>query len=272
MCSDWASTPVCTFLAAMPTTRRSSRNKSAASTIPAASASAAKLCAPKKPTVPKAPRAKATKAKSAPTAPASNVPPVSSLLNDSQQTTDEWYKSSRTKKGYTIYVKSGKKWLVGWTAKGRLDDEISADTFDNITAETPLALRALTVYKCEHLERGFASAEGLRSAFKDYFERQGDFWKCNAHTKKWEGNPVFECGFKSYYESLKNRQNRTGTATQALPMLPADLKLILEYLDSEEAIKYFILTQRLYFKTFVTMAFTLWTRNDELINLQFKGY
>jgi hypothetical protein len=80
-----------------------------------------------------------------------------SLLQDSQQTTDEWYKSSRTKKGYANYVKSGKKWLVDWTAEGRLDDEISADAFDTITEQTPLALRALTAYKCEHLERGFAS-------------------------------------------------------------------------------------------------------------------
>ncbi|KAJ7655921.1 hypothetical protein B0H17DRAFT_1146313 [Mycena rosella] len=185
-CSDWASTPVCTFLAAMPATRRSSRNKSVASGIPGASASAAKPAHQRNP-LPQSP---------------------------TQQTTDEWYKSSRTKKGYANYVKSGKSGCV----------------------------------------RGC----------------QGDFWKYNAHTKKWEGNPVFESGFKSYYESLKNRQNRTGTATQALPMLPVDLKLILEYLDSEEAIKYFTLTQRLYFKAFVTTAFTLWTRNDELINLQFK--
>ncbi|KAJ6456576.1 hypothetical protein DFH09DRAFT_847576, partial [Mycena vulgaris] len=193
-------------------------------------------------------------------------------------TTEEWYKSQSTKKGYANYVKGGKKWLVDWNAEGRLDDEISADAFDNIGAETPLALRALTAYKCEHLERGFVTVDGLRSAFKDYFERrvdkvcgcQGEFWKYSSHTEKWEGNPVFEIGFKSYYELLKNRHNRTSTASQALPMLPADLKIILEYLDSEDAVKYFTLTQRLYFKASVTTAFTLWTRNDELVNLQFR--
>ncbi|KAJ7458218.1 hypothetical protein FB451DRAFT_1406520 [Mycena latifolia] len=191
--------------------------------------------------------------------------------------------------GYANYVKSGKKWLVDWTAEGRLDDEISADAFDTITAETPLALRALMVFKFEHLERGFATAEGLRSAFKVYFERQvycfgfqgctlindtlisvrgcqGEFWKYNAHPEKYEGNPVFESGFKIYYESLKNRQNRTGSATQALPMLPTDLKLIIDYLDSQEAIEY----ATALFQAFVTTAFTLWTRNDELINLQLK--
>ncbi|KAJ7352090.1 hypothetical protein DFH08DRAFT_805371 [Mycena albidolilacea] len=115
---------------------------------------------------------------------------------------------------------------------------------------------------------------------EDLTKRGGDFWKHNPHTKKWEGNPVFDSGFGTYYESLKNRRNRTGTATQALPMLPTDLMIIMEYLDSAEAVKYFTETQRLYFKVFVTTAFTLWTRprlislvyigNDELFNLQFK--
>ncbi|KAJ7121155.1 hypothetical protein C8R44DRAFT_736834 [Mycena epipterygia] len=80
----------------------------------------------------------------------------------------------RTKKGYRNYVKGDKTWLEEWTSEGRLNDEIAADAFDNITDQTPLALRALTAYKCEHLGRGFASAEGLRSAFKDYFERLCD--------------------------------------------------------------------------------------------------
>ncbi|KAJ7149449.1 hypothetical protein C8R43DRAFT_1128452 [Mycena crocata] len=250
--------------------RRSSRNKGSSPARKPSSTPIAKSQTSKKSTSARKPRTKATSSASARS---SGLSSASSLLNNSQQTTDEWYKSPRTKKGYGNYVKSGKKWVAEWTGEGHLDDEISADAFDNITAETPLALRALVAYKCEHLERGFASAEGLRSAFKDYFERvcgcQGDFWRYNPHTDKYEGNPVFESGFKTYYESLKNRHNRTSTATQALPMLPADLKIIMEYLDSEEAIKYFTLTQRLYFKAFVTTAFTLWTRSDELVNLQF---
>lgn len=149
----------------MPALRRSSRNNpsSSAGSAPATPPSNSRA---KKTTGTKRARAKAAK-------PVRTTAAVSgaSLLQDSQQTTDEWYKSSRTKKGYANYVKSGKKWLVDWTAEGRLDDEISADAFDTITEQTPLALRALTAYKCEHLERGFASAEGLRSAFKDYFER-----------------------------------------------------------------------------------------------------
>ncbi|KAF8147030.1 hypothetical protein K438DRAFT_1989996 [Mycena galopus ATCC 62051] len=247
--------------------RRSSRGKAPPTPAPKKKASA---------TVPTTPAKKGGRgqAKTVRDPAASDLPSTSSLLDNSQQTTDEWYKSTRTKKGYANYVKSGKKWLVDWTTEDRLGDEISEDAFDDITAATPVALRALVAYKCEHLKRGFSSAEGIRSAFKDYFERvqgcQGDFWKYDSHTEKWEGNPVFESSFKTYYESLKNRDNRTGTTTQALPMLPTDLKIILEYLDTEEAMKYFTVTQRLYFKAYVTTAFSLWTRNDELVNLQFK--
>ncbi|KAJ7269030.1 hypothetical protein C8J57DRAFT_1509246 [Mycena rebaudengoi] len=216
--------------------------------------------------------AKATSA--APPLSTLDVPTGASLLANSTETTDQWYKSPRAKKGYGNYVKSGKTWVVDWTAEDRLDAEISADAFEAITEATPLALRAFTAYKCEHLKRGFSTAEGVRSAFKDYFERvlgcQGEFWKYNWHTKTWEGNPVFESGYKTYYESLKNRANRTATTTQALPMLLADLKLIMSYLDTEEAAEYFSLTRRLYFKAFATTAFGLWTRNDEIINLQFK--
>ncbi|KAF7342137.1 hypothetical protein MVEN_01801400 [Mycena venus] len=239
----------------MPALRRSSRAKASSVTISSARNA-------KSHTTTKAASGKKSSRKAAKPVQAtatSDLPSTLSLLENSRQTTDEWLKSKRTKKGYGNYVKGGKKWLVEWTAEGRLDDEISEDAFDVMSEQTPLALRALTAYKCEHLARGFASAEGIRSAFKDYFERvcgcQGDFWKYNSHNQKWEGNPVFESGFKTYYESLKNRHNRTSTATQALPMLPADLKVIMEYLDSPEAIKYFTVTQRL---------------NDELINLQFK--
>ncbi|KAJ6600338.1 hypothetical protein DFH09DRAFT_1271221 [Mycena vulgaris] len=210
----------------MAPTRRSSRIKSSSSAAPTPSV-------PSKPSGNKETRK--AKAKAAPTAPTSDLPSASSLLQHSQQTTEGWYKSQSTKKGYVNYVKGGKKWLVDWNAEGRLDDEISADAFDNIGAETPLALRALTAYKCSKGDSQLVCG------------CQGEFWKYNSHTEKWEGNPVFEIGFKSYYELLKNRHNRTSTASQALPMLPADLKIILEYLDSEEAVK-----------------------NDELVNLQFR--
>ncbi|KAJ3759479.1 hypothetical protein EV360DRAFT_69470 [Lentinula raphanica] len=216
----------------------------------------------------------------------SGNPTASQLLLHSHQTTEDWYKSSNTKKGYAGYVKSGKKWILEWAANTEMDSEDSgqsaADTeglahgFDSISKYTPMALRLLTAYKCDHQGNKFSTAEGIRSAFKDYFERvlgcQGEFWKFNSHSHEWEGNPVFETDYRTYYESLKNRENRTSTFTQALPMLPADLKILFAYLDSSSGCREFTLTQCLYFKAFASAAFNLWTRtrNDELIHFMVK--
>jgi hypothetical protein len=110
-------------------------------------------------------------------------PSASQLLSQSLQTTDEWFKSVRTKKGYANYVKNGKMLLAEWTTDGRMDQDdggfVGVDSdreglgraLDSITEHTPTALRLIMAYKCEHLGRAFSTAEGLRSAFKHFFER-----------------------------------------------------------------------------------------------------
>ena len=109
-------------------------------------------------------------------------PSASQLLSQSLQTTDEWFKSVCTKKGYTNYVKNGKKLLAEWTTDGRMDQDgggfVGVDSdmeglgcaFDSITKHTPTALQLIMAYKCKHLGRAFSMAEGLRSAFKHFFE------------------------------------------------------------------------------------------------------
>ncbi|KII85744.1 hypothetical protein PLICRDRAFT_178074 [Plicaturopsis crispa FD-325 SS-3] len=259
-----------------PRAKKSPTKKKTASTRPQATA-------PKASTSPR----KSPRKKSAPTSAPEHEddPSASSLLDHSRVTTDQWYKASSTTQAYANYVKAGKKWLKGWVEEGRdqvADDEGTAseersafaDALDIIGEHTPTVLRLLTALKCDHQGHSYRTAEGLRSAFKDYFERvhgcQGDYWRYNEYTKKWEGIPVFEGKYKAYYESLKNRDNRTSTTTQALPMLPQDLKVIMDYLDSPQCVSEMPLTKRLYFKAFATTAFCLWTRNDELINLQHK--
>ncbi|KAI0037942.1 DNA breaking-rejoining enzyme, partial [Auriscalpium vulgare] len=54
-------------------------------------------------------------------------------------------------------------------------------------------------------------------------------------------------------------------------MLPKDMKVIMEYLDGEEAASSMSLIRRLYFKAFAKAAFNLWTRNEELVTLQWKN-
>lgn len=108
------------------------------------------------------------------------VPSVTQLLQSSRLTTDEWYKAARTTKAYANYVKAGKKWLEDWVTEARDDGNANRGTgeertafraaFDVIGANTPTALRLYTAYKCEHQSCGFSTADGVRSAFKQYFE------------------------------------------------------------------------------------------------------
>jgi len=80
-------------------------------------------------------------------------------------------------------VKSGKSWLKDWVANGGFDDPGSssnegteerskfANAFDILSVQTPIALRLLTAYKCDHSSCSFSTAEGVWSAFKQYFKR-----------------------------------------------------------------------------------------------------
>jgi hypothetical protein len=109
---------------------------------------------------------------------------ASTLLDRTRVTTEEWFKSKATTKAYASYVRSGKAWLKMFVEEGRSGEEGGATgglgeqghsdlsgAFDTIGEATPTALRLLIAYKCDHLGRGFSTAEGLRSAFKLYFER-----------------------------------------------------------------------------------------------------
>ena len=115
-------------------------------------------------------------------------PSVSDLLSQSRLTSEEWYRSPRTTKAYAGYVKSGKIFLDSWADEATFvaggpdivnddsEDKLGfARAFDEISSRTPLALRLLTAYKCDHQGKGFSTAEGLRSAFKSYFERCVDY-------------------------------------------------------------------------------------------------
>ncbi|KAJ8487334.1 hypothetical protein ONZ45_g14383 [Pleurotus djamor] len=218
----------------------------------------------------------------------SDEPTIRALLGHTTATSAEWFHTKSTTTNYRNNVKAGKAWLATWAkdagdggsegmpagAEGYQGDISSlADAFDTIKEETPLALRLWIAYKCDHQNCGFSTAESHRAAFKDYFERelgcQGDFWRFNSHTSSWEGNPVFQTDFKVYFESLKHRQNRTATANQALPMLPKDMKIILDYLSSSEAATALTDIQRSFYKAFSTTAFNLWTRNEELVNFRY---
>jgi hypothetical protein len=129
-----------------------------------------------------------------------STPSRSGLHQQTLLTTEQWYKSKNTQKGYASHVRGGKQFVKDWDAEHEEETEdpnseededgIEAGSsslqsspnslrlgkvFDEIGENTPTALRLYTADKCEQLGRSFSVAEGTRSAFKLYFERYASF-------------------------------------------------------------------------------------------------
>lgn len=135
------------------------------------------------PSTPRKPRAGNSRSPKKKALGAATTPhPTAAALNSSSRlTAEQWFRSKNTTKTYANYVKAGKKFLASWAEEGRetVEGETQGDcglpeyanAFDIIGEHTPTALRMLTAFKCDHEEKKFSTAEGLRSSFKSYFER-----------------------------------------------------------------------------------------------------
>ena len=115
------------------------------------------------------------------------MPNSGSLLKSSRLTTEAWYKSKCTTIVYANYVKAGKAWLEKWVVKEPSNGDsdvggppepvasgnghaVFASAFNEAGEHTPTVLHMYVAFKCEHQKLGFSTAEGIRSAFKSYFE------------------------------------------------------------------------------------------------------
>ncbi|GBE89867.1 hypothetical protein SCP_1701930 [Sparassis crispa] len=208
------------------------------------------------------------------------LPSYASLNKLSKAKVDAWFRAESTSDGYKQYVREGKAWIAKWaesmkgsdgTSMDALDSSAIAVAFDTVSEYTPKALHAFVIYKCEIQENSYKTAEGIRSAFKHYFTYthlcQGNFWRKNGTTGQWEGNPVFDLSYSSFHESLKKEYQRSSDSSHSLPMLSKNIEKMFAYADHACSSKKISKTQQLFWKAFVSIAFTLWTRCDEAINL-----
>lgn len=113
-------------------------------------------------------------------APAS-LPSYASLSHLSAEKVTAWFRAPATSDAYKRYVREGKEWVTKWAegmdepedviqglGEGLVGDEL-ASAFDVIREATPKALHAFVVYKCVIMENSYKTAEGIHSAFKNYF-------------------------------------------------------------------------------------------------------
>ncbi|KAF9174742.1 hypothetical protein BGX20_009991 [Mortierella sp. AD010] len=182
------------------------------------------------------------------------VSDISGALGAATQATKDHQYSKKTKSTYQGHIDRGKAYAARFPEM--------KDAFVNISYATLMMLRAFVSFQCQENNYSHKTAEGIRSAFKRYFQEtfgcQGDTWKCD-EDGNWSGNPVFDPPFVEYMASLKNRDKLSGVSKQSLPMSYNDMKNLMSYLQKEETIGQHTESLCLLFQAFATAGFTLWT-------------
>ncbi|KAF9928908.1 hypothetical protein BGZ67_006709 [Mortierella alpina] len=134
-------------------------------------------------------------------------------------------RSKNTKRNYDSDINRGKAFIVG------LGDSNLKIAFEKLNQFTPSALRV----KCQDEGCTYQTAEGIRSALKQYFI---DKFACDASNKvyryengKWIGNPIYDKLFVDNMEFLRKKYGREGGGNQILPMLYNDLSVLMPHLQ-----------------------------------------
>src|SRR5580698_1078628 len=87
------------------------------------------------------------------------IPSYTSLTQLSAEKVSDWFRAASTSDAYKRSVKEGKAWVAEW-ARGMASEDLDggvevsglASAFDVINKNTPKALHAFVVYKCEIME------------------------------------------------------------------------------------------------------------------------
>ena len=110
-----------------------------------------------------------------------SLPSYDTLAALSAQKVNEWFRAATTQELYKRYVREAKTWLEDWTSGmtnsdvDALEVQLATDqiafkyAFDTMSEYTAKALHAFVIYKCNVQGLSYKTAEGIRSAFKNYF-------------------------------------------------------------------------------------------------------
>ncbi|EJD42036.1 hypothetical protein AURDEDRAFT_126672 [Auricularia subglabra TFB-10046 SS5] len=195
------------------------------------------------------------------------TPTAHDLDTHSRQVTESHLRSANTIRQYSTYVNAAKAWL----ASGAAGNDVDPQAFSRITPSTPVAARRFLAYKrvggVNGKKCGVSSFICIRAALKDLFERelrcQGQFWMVDSATGRCYGNPIYEQEFVYYFKAVSN-QDKSVAPKQSHAITADELRVLQEYLDDNFAPNDI---RSSFFKVFMTLAFNLWTRPEELLSL-----
>lgn len=125
-------------------------------------------------------------------------------------TTGSFYHSKKTTNLYRSYVNRGQDFLKSLVQNDILPVEPPEyeQAFNKPIEASPVALLQFIMNYMAKGDYKYATAEGIRSSFKDHFQKlgcQGDYWREDGKGG-YEGNPVHDLEFSQYIKLLKNKE------------------------------------------------------------------
>ncbi|KAF7799005.1 hypothetical protein EIP86_010235 [Pleurotus ostreatoroseus] len=162
---------------------------------------------------------------------------------------------------------------------------------------SPYALELFLTEKCIQQGCGQSLAEQVHAAFKDHWRRMGDGryrgrWSCDPETGRVSGNPADSPEVEDIMQSIKNTIHAAGAprdhaeamkiedlrkmmnwSLQECPQALVDTVLAQEAKGETCSVETrLFITKHLQIRGFYSSSFVLWTRNQELCQLQGQHY
>ncbi|KAG0094482.1 hypothetical protein BGZ93_007150 [Podila epicladia] len=192
------------------------------------------------------------------------------------------HNNSQTKKPYLATIDQARAFAA------ELGPELTL-AFDHLSHKTALVLRAYitAVYQEGH---SYNEIENIRDAMRQYFEDKfgclGDRWQFLPDEDRilidgveikvenqgeWIGNPVFDTAFVDTMRELKTQDDKVGVTRRPIRRTAfsyEDMTKLMLYLEKPETIKTEGEGLCLFFQAFAAIAFTIWLKFDEVLQLK----
>ncbi|KAF7980054.1 hypothetical protein HWV62_39826 [Athelia sp. TMB] len=168
------------------------------------------------------------------------------------------------------------------------DDEEFRDAFTGVpTKSTPQAITMFLAYKCFEENSGRSTAEGIHAAFiAKYDSMDGDTYRGKWHFESsrggWFGNPARSAVVEDIMKSIKHKDGAAGGEHHhSAAMSKQCMDKLYEWsiracpfekVDAvpEDLATRNLITAHLRFRAFASTGWTVWSRNAETIQLQYK--
>ncbi|KAF9071276.1 hypothetical protein BDP27DRAFT_1382450 [Rhodocollybia butyracea] len=233
------------------------------------------------------------------------IPSIDELNKAGVQTREKYGQAGKTKKGYGGYLERGKKILAGIVQARKAAEQEGKVFTDGIVASelakafnnppnkwSSKALELILIQKCVHEGCGKSTMDGMHAAYAKHWDEMdgekyaGEAYRCDERTGVVSGNPARSHLINTFRRVMNTKAAAKGVAAtrnHAEAMTVEDIEAMVVWSEKEcpksmvdlvlfgtdqNAEHTMLVIKHTFLRGFLSSGFTLWTRNNELCQLQ----